>query len=247
VLKEHAGKAPAFQFYAAEWLADETVQLMTLEEEGAYIHLVAYCWREGSIPADLDLLSRLCKGASTTVLTVVTRCFQPHPDEGSRLVHKRLEEERMKQKEWRDKSSDGGKKSALKRWGGPVDTSVTVVKRPLQPNGNSLSLSSPSSLKKGPRDAQPFVLPDWIDREAWDGYEEMRAAMRKKPTDRARTLIVEKLALMKGKGHDTAAILRRSTMSNWTDVYEPTNAVGQHSTASVPTIRFADPEAMNAR
>jgi len=48
------GKAPAFQFYAADWLADEAVSVMSLEEEGAYIRALCYCWREGSIPADED-------------------------------------------------------------------------------------------------------------------------------------------------------------------------------------------------
>jgi hypothetical protein len=45
------GKAPAFQFYAADWLADEAASVMSLEEEGAYIRDLCYCWREGSIPA----------------------------------------------------------------------------------------------------------------------------------------------------------------------------------------------------
>jgi uncharacterized protein YdaU (DUF1376 family) len=89
------GKSPAFQFYAAEYLADENVQLMTLEEEGCYIRMLAYCWREGSIPADHKLLSRLCKNAPEDVLTTVERRFEK---QGTRLIHLRLELERKKQK-----------------------------------------------------------------------------------------------------------------------------------------------------
>jgi uncharacterized protein YdaU (DUF1376 family) len=106
------GKSPSFQFYAAEYLADENVALMTLEEEGAYIRAIAYCWREGSIPADYELLSRLLKGASTNILRVVTKCFNQHPTEAGRLVHGRLEKEREKQRLWREKSSKGGKISS---------------------------------------------------------------------------------------------------------------------------------------
>lgn len=113
---------PAFQFYADHYLADENVQLMSLEEEGAYIRLLAFCWREGSIPADEVLLSRLCKGANLDIIRVVTKCFQPMFECGSRLVHPRLEAERKKQEEWRKKSSDGGKKSADKRWKNITDT-----------------------------------------------------------------------------------------------------------------------------
>jgi uncharacterized protein YdaU (DUF1376 family) len=99
------GKSPAFQFYAGEYLADENVQLMTLEEEGCYIRMLAYCWREGSIPADHTLLSRLCKNAPDEVLTVVERRFEKR---GTRLIHLRLELERKKQKNFNKKQRMAG-------------------------------------------------------------------------------------------------------------------------------------------
>lgn len=108
-------KSPAFQFYPAEWLADEDVSLMTLEEEGAYIRAMAFCWREGSIPADPMRLSALLKGASTTVVRVVQGRFNQHPTDPTRMVHGRLEQEREKQRLWREKSSEGGKKSGESR------------------------------------------------------------------------------------------------------------------------------------
>jgi uncharacterized protein YdaU (DUF1376 family) len=103
--------SPCFQFYAAEYLADEDVALMTLEEEGAYIRALAYCWREGSIPSDDRRLSLLLKGASTTILRVVRERFKQHPTNGDRLVHERLDQERTKQAAWREKSAKGGQKS----------------------------------------------------------------------------------------------------------------------------------------
>jgi uncharacterized protein YdaU (DUF1376 family) len=126
---------------------------MSLEEEGCYIRLMAFCWREGSIPADLDKLSRLCKGASTTVLRVVVDCFMPTPNDPTRLLHKRHEAEREKQREWREKSSEGGKKSAEKRAEKRAenpenkDTSkiTRVVEPPYQPKGNISFASSSSS------------------------------------------------------------------------------------------------------
>jgi uncharacterized protein YdaU (DUF1376 family) len=120
-------KSPAFQFYPAEYLADAGVQMMTLEEEGAYIRLLCYCWREGSIPNDDRKLSLLCKGAVTTVIAVVTALFENDPNDPSRLVHGRLEKEREKQQQWSEKSSEGGKKSALKRWGKKTSRKLRVV------------------------------------------------------------------------------------------------------------------------
>lgn len=134
-------KSPAFQFYAAEYLADEDVQLMTLEEEGCYIRLLAYCWREGSIPSDLDKLSRLCKGASTTVISMVVKCFDQDVLNIGRMIHKRLEVERDKQREWKEKSSRGGRKSAEVR----ANRESNLFEPPLEPNGNTASSSASSS------------------------------------------------------------------------------------------------------
>jgi uncharacterized protein YdaU (DUF1376 family) len=104
-------RSPAFQFYAADYLADEKVQLMTIEEEGCYIRLLAYCWREGSIPANQDLLTRLCKGVSPS--DRVAMCFY---SQGDRLRHKRLDLEREKQEEFRNEKSKAGMKGNAIRW-----------------------------------------------------------------------------------------------------------------------------------
>ena len=108
-----AGKAPAFQFYAAEYLADENVQLLTLEQEGIYIRLLAYCWREGSIPADPVKLSRLCKNAPAEALESVVGLFFPGSD--GRLIHGRLEAERRKHEEYRRTQAANGSRGGRPR------------------------------------------------------------------------------------------------------------------------------------
>lgn len=107
-------KSPAFQWYPGDYLGSQRVQLMSLEEEGAYMRLLCYCWLHGSIPAEPEQAARLIgKGASTTLATTVLTMFQPGGS--NRLIHDRLEAERKKQADWRRKSSNGGKKSAEKR------------------------------------------------------------------------------------------------------------------------------------
>jgi len=85
---------PYFPFYAADWLADESVLCMTIEDEGCYIRLLAVAWREGSIPADAQRLQSLCKNRTLPVSEIVTSRFVPHDSEPGRLVHPRLEIER---------------------------------------------------------------------------------------------------------------------------------------------------------
>lgn len=104
--------APAFQFYPADWLADERCCLYSLEEEGAYIRLLCYCWREGSIPSDPEKCSKLIgKGCSTTLARIVQGAFSKDPSNGDRMVHQRLQRELERQQEWKSKCSIGGHKS----------------------------------------------------------------------------------------------------------------------------------------
>ncbi len=106
-------KRPAFQFYPGDWLGSQRVSLLTLEEEGAYLRLLASCWQHGSIPSDPDKIARLIgKGSSTNLATTLATMFQQHPTDSTLLVHDRLEKERAKQDAWSEKCREGGKKSA---------------------------------------------------------------------------------------------------------------------------------------
>ena len=60
-------KAPAFQFYAEKFLLDERQAVMTLAQSGAYVRLMAYCWRELTIPDDPDLCRVLVNDGRVTV------------------------------------------------------------------------------------------------------------------------------------------------------------------------------------
>jgi Mg2+ and Co2+ transporter CorA len=65
------------------------------------------------------------------------------------------------------------------------------------------------------------ALPSWIDQEAWNGYVDMRRAMKKPMTARAETLVLKTLYLLRERGHDPNAALDQSSVHNWIDVYEP--------------------------
>lgn len=65
------------------------------------------------------------------------------------------------------------------------------------------------------------ALPAWVDKEAWQGFCDMRRAIKKPMTARAETLLLKALYGLKDKGHDPNAALDQSTFCNWQDVYEP--------------------------
>jgi uncharacterized protein YdaU (DUF1376 family) len=123
---------------------------MTLEEEGAYINLLCSCWLHGSIPADPAMAARLVgKGCSATLATTVLTMFTPSSQAG-RLVHERLERERLKQSDWREKSASGGRKSAELRKGASTTVQPPLAnginqKATLQSSVSSLQSSSTSA------------------------------------------------------------------------------------------------------
>lgn len=96
--------APAFQHYAADFLANRNVAVMSAEEVGAYWLLVNYCWREGTLPDDMEELASLSRVPLERFQASwdkrIGRCFQK---EGNTWLHPGLEAERLKQAENREK------------------------------------------------------------------------------------------------------------------------------------------------
>lgn len=72
--------------------------------------------------------------------------------------------------------------------------------------------------KKEPPHAA-FAVPDWIDRQAWDGFAEMRKRQRAPLTDRACAMVVKELDKLRALGHAPDAVLDESTKNSWKGVY----------------------------
>src|SRR5687768_14115762 len=53
-------KSPAFQFYPKDFLSDENVRVMSMQERGVYITLLSICWIHGTLPASVERLAKLC-------------------------------------------------------------------------------------------------------------------------------------------------------------------------------------------
>ena len=94
------GRAPAFQFYADDFLAG--TMTMTNEERGAYISLLCLQWSKGFV-TELDI-QRICLGMPTHSHGICQSKFQADPE--SRYRNQRLEVERSKQKERSQKQSN---------------------------------------------------------------------------------------------------------------------------------------------
>ncbi|MGN6206031.1 DUF1376 domain-containing protein [Humibacter sp.] len=134
-------KSPAFQFYPDDFLGSGKVGTMTTDEVGAYTLLLCLEWNETGFVFDEEELARWCRMSRAKFRKAwqrVSRCFE---ERDGRMYNPRLQKERDKQAEWREKSAKGGRASAqAKAKGG-----ARVVEAPLVPNANTpvSSLQSP--------------------------------------------------------------------------------------------------------
>ena len=135
-------KPPSFQFYADDFLAG--TMLMTDAEVGKYIRALCIQWNRGGLTGDdlvrlgLTVVDQRLDSGSCMVATK----FQLDTD--GLWKNSRLEVERTKQKEYRERQSEKGKASAKARF----NRGSTVVQPSGEPNVNSPSPSpSPSSIE----------------------------------------------------------------------------------------------------
>lgn len=116
---KHQFKAPAFQLYAKEFLADEAVIVMDLDAVGAFIVLLCHQWIEGSIPADQVLLARICRTTPERMQAIwpqVASKFPPKRADKTRLANTKLEIVRSEKQRFSAKQSTSGTRGARKRW-----------------------------------------------------------------------------------------------------------------------------------
>lgn len=125
---------PAFQFYADDFIGG-TCDL-SAKDVGAYIRLICFQWSKGKIPSDRNKLARI---AGTNVTLDVLSKF---PDG----MNQRLENERIKQEEYREKKAKSGKNGAEKRWHNHSTPIVSPLADPIANGMANDSSPSPSPL-----------------------------------------------------------------------------------------------------
>jgi uncharacterized protein YdaU (DUF1376 family) len=124
-------RPPAFQFYADDFVAG-TVELTT-HEIGAYMLLLCYQWSKGFIPDDDAAIRRIARLTQAFELANIRCKFRARR---GKLFNLRLEHERHKQIEFREKQSKNGLKG-----GRPKNPSLS---QPLPKHKAKKSSPSPS-------------------------------------------------------------------------------------------------------
>jgi uncharacterized protein YdaU (DUF1376 family) len=248
-------KSPAFQFYPKDWLSSLKILMMTPEQEGAYIRLLAYCWDSGdcSLPDDdhqLAAMSRLGEGWFKGGSTTLRKCFVPHPSKPGSLTNERLLQERSSQEKWRQKSSEGGKRSAQQRaekqasFKGGSRVVQPKPNRPVQPTGNSSSASASSKLGVSLSAYTPAFEEFWAAYPRRDGskFDAFKAYQQSIDggTDHGRILesVRQFAAHVQRSGTEKSKVAHASTWLNgrrWESDYSPDPAARAPAAGGKPS------------
>jgi uncharacterized protein YdaU (DUF1376 family) len=110
--EESKRKAPAFQFYADDFLAGTSD--MSAEEVGGYIRLLCHQWTKGGIPNDPERVARIAGLMGSPCVGYVMAKFRL--SDGHTLKNERLEKVREEQNAFKSRQSAAGTNGAAKRW-----------------------------------------------------------------------------------------------------------------------------------
>lgn len=113
-------KAPSYPWYPRDFAADEPVQLMSLEEEGAYRRLLDHQWLHGSIPGDVESLARICKNTPIKemrrIWAKIEVCFVRMEGQPPRYVNRKLERVRQERAAYVEHQKESGSRGGKARW-----------------------------------------------------------------------------------------------------------------------------------
>jgi hypothetical protein len=232
-------KRPSFQFYPSDWLRDTALRSCSTGARGLWIDMICFM-HEGTpygylkVADKVILPSNLARMVGESVEIVADWLLELQEagvydvDNGAIFSRRMIRDEELRQKR-----AEGGK------LGGNPNLKVNhEVKQ--KPTPSSSSTSSPSK-KKDDATIVAFVLPDWIEKETWDAFVQMRKRIGKPPTDYAKKLIVAKLERFKANNQDIKAVLEKSITSSWQDVFEIKGNPADNIRLTVPASNEPDP------
>lgn len=107
-------------------------------------------------------------------------------------------------------------------------------------------LASPKERLKKVLNKDIFILPEWIDKETWVAFLEMRRKKKAVPTEKAKQLLVKELEKLRSEGDNPNEVLNQSIMRNYTGVFPLKGGQGgahrQSSTKLTPRDSYTRPE-----
>jgi len=218
---------PRIRYIKPQFWLDEDLATVPRDTRLLYIGLWNLCddygvfeWRPGKIKAQLfpydsdisqaDILTWLTSLQNIGNITF----FENHNGKAYGFIPTFKEHQPIKKpSQWRYPSMEGcsSREPVNHQWG----TSREPVSLGEEGGGKREKVRGKSKKVKG----KGIKLPDFIDKEVWDAFLEMRVKMRKAPTDKAKELLVKDLEKLHASGDDANEVLNQSIKNNWAGVF----------------------------
>lgn len=190
---------------------------LSAEEHGAYLLLICHYWQNGGkIKNDEKIIKNVCKISSKKLQNVLA--FFEEKD--GFLMHSRIDNELTKAVEHKEKQGNRTKaatEARLSKSQRNVDVTSNVT---LSPSPSYVKDKSLTNNKK-----ENFLLPTWIPKEAWQGFDEIRRKTNNKYpwTERAKVLAVAELKKLVDAGYDAEERINKAVTSGWKTFYPDNN------------------------
>lgn len=155
-----AEKAPAFQFYPRDFIADGDQAALTLEEVGAYTRLLCHAWLKIGLPNTCWKLARMVNASEEVVERVLQEHFELRKRNGEeRWFNPRQEQERRAQAKRRRQNQLAGEASAESRAKKQGNKRSTDVEHTLNDRTNGTSTKSNPASASALSTDQPPIAP----------------------------------------------------------------------------------------
>lgn len=232
---QHCGKAtllmaalPYMPFYPSDYFAD--AHHLTTVEHGAYFLLITSYWMRGeALPDDDRKLAKLTKLSPDEWSAVREELCEFFLIEDGLWKHKRIDADLEKVTEKVRKAKEAAEASARARENKrKANAKRMQSERSTDASTDVEPIKTKAKVKSPIGDINPLTpfgvdCPDWMPKEAYAGFVEMRQGMPKKDrlTKRAVELLIGKLDRFRQAGHDIEEILNTSVENNWKGVFAP--------------------------
>jgi hypothetical protein len=177
----------------------------------------------GYLPGSTDKLWRLAGAKSQPYFEkwggceLVSRLFRRAEIEGQAWIYnermlKTIHEQNLKLAR---KKKGAGRSIAAPAWAKPAPSLAPGF---APPGSGDPGVTSVSSLSTG--------FPEWVPRQTWENYMEMRKRIRKPLTEHAVELAIGKLASLAAQGHEPRAVLEQSILNSWQGLFPVREELG---------------------
>lgn len=230
---------PWYAFYPDAYERDAAH--LSYVQDSAYRRMLDHYYKTGGpLPLDRDTLYRACRALrkeerhaidfilSTFFKTDGDGYHQPRADAEIKRAAE-ISAKRSIAANKRHGKTDAIAHASEGNVDGQLDTHSTATSTTVE--------SSLRSDSKPPVQKPYFEFPEWIPKEAWDAFIEMRTKIKAKPTQRGVELLIAALRKLR-HSDDIGAVLDQSIMNNWKGVFSVKHANGGRNGGSITNQSF---------